>query len=91
MVYENNSWHLIEGMGRNFLKDGNINLKAFDKKADCLRKKTEEFKEAVKKSEEMSFIELKNYIARLKEEGFNAARYTVEPSMQRPQYPLLIL
>ena len=32
----------------------------------------------MKKSEEMSFIELKNYIARLKEEGFNAARYTVE-------------
>ena len=38
MVYENNSWHLIEGMGRNFLKDGNINLKAFDKKPIALEK-----------------------------------------------------
>lgn len=78
MVYENNSWHLIEGMSRSFLKDGNINLKAFDKKPIALEKKPEEFKEAVKKSEEMSFMELKYYIARLKEEGFNAAKYTVE-------------
>lgn len=78
MLYEKDGWHLIEGVSRKFIKDSNINTVSFEKESIILDKKPEEFKEAVKKSEEMTFFELRNYVARLKAEGFNVARYSVE-------------
>jgi lipopolysaccharide export system permease protein len=37
-----------------------------------------EFKETIKNPDEMSFAELRNYVARLRQEGFNVTRYVVE-------------
>jgi lipopolysaccharide export system permease protein len=78
MQYEKDEWHLIEGVSKKFLKDGAMDIKTFKKEPVALDKRPEEFKEAVKKSEEMSFVELRNYITKLKGEGFNVTRYVVE-------------
>ncbi len=78
MQYEKEGWRLINGVSKRFLKDGNIDIKQFDKEHIILDKTPEEFKEVVKKSEEMSFTELRDYIARLRQEGFNVTRYVVE-------------
>ncbi len=78
MQYEKDEWQLIKGMSKKFLKDGAMDIETFEKEPVALDKRPEEFKEAVKKSEEMSFVELRNYITKLKEEGFNVTRYIVE-------------
>ncbi|MEK6657846.1 MAG: LPS export ABC transporter permease LptG [Nitrospirota bacterium] len=78
MVYEEGKWHLIEGVLKNFLKDRNIDIKPFDKEYISLDKTPEEFKKTIKNPDEMSFAELRNYVARLRQEGFNVTRYVVD-------------
>jgi len=53
-------------------------VKSYDQKIIPLTFKPEDLKEVTKKSEEMSFFELKKYVGKVEEEGYDATTYKVD-------------
>ena len=53
-------------------------VKLYDKKKIPLAFKPEDLEEVSKKSEEMSFFELKKYVTKVEEEGYDATTYLVD-------------
>ncbi|RLC14652.1 MAG: LPS export ABC transporter permease LptG, partial [Deltaproteobacteria bacterium] len=53
-------------------------VKSYDKKIVSLAIKPEDLKAVLKKSDEMSFFELKKYVAKVEYEGYDATTYKVD-------------
>ena len=53
-------------------------VKSYDKKIVTLAIKPEDLGEVLKKSEEMSYFELKNYVTKVEYEGYDATTYKVD-------------
>jgi len=58
--------------------DVDYDVKLYDKKTIPLTFKPEDLGEILKKSEEMSFFELKKYVSKVEEEGYDATTYRVD-------------
>lgn len=56
----------------------NYDVKLYDKKIIPLSFKPDDLKKVAKKSEEMSFFELKKYVTKVEKEGYDATTYRVD-------------
>lgn len=73
----NGRWQITDGIKRQF-QGRLIKTFAIKNEAAPIDENPEELQTTEKIADEMSFIELKNYIAKLSLEGYDAARYTVD-------------
>lgn len=77
--YENNQWVLHECMDQQLDKKTNAYVITLTQILDKdLRLHPDDFKQIVKKSEEMNFNELLDYIHKVESEGYNATAYRVD-------------
>lgn len=84
----NNRWQLLNGVIRNFGVDGSINVKLFEIIEINIPVTWENFKNIERRSREMSYTELRNYIQKIQYAGYDATRYLVE-LYSKYSFPLL--
>lgn len=78
-VYESGKWVLEKVMKQSYNPDSNeYDVKMMEKESSDLTIKPEDLGIMAKKSEEMSFFELKEYVAKVKSEGYDATSYQVD-------------
>lgn len=76
-IWLNGTWQILEGTRRQF-RNGSIKTSVVKNEAAAIDENPEELQITEKIADEMSFAELKNYIAKLSLEGYDAARYIVD-------------
>jgi lipopolysaccharide export system permease protein len=77
--YLKGEWLLFEVMEQHLEKETNTyRTEYFDQKVEALPFSPEDLQRAVKKSEEMSFIELRDFTRKVEEEGYDATHYRVD-------------
>ena len=83
-------WHFSDGVIRTFYKDGTFSTDYFKEKDIKLRGTPEDLKEVQKRPEEMSLREIYRYVKKIRREGFDDTRYTVDMH-QKLSYPFISL
>ena len=78
LIFEGSEWHLISGIKREFLGDGQVRTTTFDKEKFYLDKTLEDFKQVEIHEDRLKYDELKNYVKKLTSEGYGATRYWVD-------------
>jgi len=78
MDWVDNKWVLSKVVSYAFKEKGGIKVKKFKEQVVEIPEKPEDFKRVQRLSEEMTFSELSNYIARLRSEGYNPVKYIVD-------------
>lgn len=73
----NGTWQITNGTKRQF-RNGSIKISAVKNGAAPIDENPEELQITEKIADEMSFTELKDYIAKLSSEGYDATRYIVD-------------
>ncbi|HEY4484863.1 MAG TPA: LPS export ABC transporter permease LptG [Nitrospiria bacterium] len=76
--YENGGWMMHDGRIRAFGLDGTVTERAFTLEPIALARKPGEFKELDVDTDKMKFFDLKRYIDRLKQDGYDVARYQTD-------------
>ena len=77
--YESGDWVFENVIHQVHSKDSNsYEVKTYDKKHIPLALKPEDLGSVAKKSEEMSFFELRKYVQKVTKEGYDATRYKVD-------------
>jgi lipopolysaccharide export system permease protein len=77
--YKNGKWVLENIIEQTHTKNSmEYDVKLYDKKTIFLAFKPEDLGEVSKKSEEMSFFELKKYVKKVEQEGYDAITYKVD-------------
>lgn len=76
-MWLNGRWQIIDGIKRQF-QGRNINTSVIKNEVMPINENPEELQITEKIADEMSFNELKNYIAKLSSEGYDATRYIVD-------------
>ncbi len=78
-VYENKRW-VFEGIIEQTHKDNTLDydVKLYDKKHIPLAFKPDDLGDISKKSNEMSFFELRKYVKKVEQEGYDATTYKVD-------------
>ncbi len=78
-AYRSGRWILDRVMEQTYNPDSNdYDVRLVKTKISDLKIKPEDLGVMVKKSDEMSFSELRNYVAKVEEEGYNARSYRVD-------------
>jgi lipopolysaccharide export system permease protein len=75
--WENTGWRLYHG-SRFHYTAGGVEPSAFETLPLRMEGKPEEIRRVEKKADEMSYRELYHYVAKLRREGYNPARYVVD-------------
>jgi lipopolysaccharide export system permease protein len=78
-VFDNGQWQLFNVLEQNYSEDGRESgINAYDDKHYDLDIVPADLKNVVKKSDQMSILELRDYIKKVKSEGYDATRYIVD-------------
>jgi len=70
-----NKWHFYNLVNRTFNADGSIEIEVASEKIISLKETPADFKVARKDPEEMSYAELKDYIAKIENSGYTIPEY----------------
>lgn len=76
--WSNGRWRFYDGAVRDFDEKGSIQVSLFKEEDFTLPENWETFQRMERKSEEMSYTELQNYIQRIQSAGYDATRYQVD-------------
>jgi lipopolysaccharide export system permease protein len=76
--WEGQGWLFYGVSIRNRQKDGSFKAESFPKKKISLPENPQDFKIVERSPEEMTFSELKDYIKKIKSEGYDVTRYQVD-------------
>src|SRR3989338_4474526 len=91
LLYENGGWVLVSGVSRTFHPDQLVRSQPFDRLPIQLNQKPEDFRRAVRiDSEALSLRELAAYVERLRQDGYNPARYATD-LFGRTAFPFVCL
>ena len=77
-LFENNRWLLEDVMLQHWAADGNFEVVWHDQMPQTLDFSPDDLRQVVKRSEEMGYQELKEYIEKVEAEGYDAAIYRVD-------------
>jgi lipopolysaccharide export system permease protein len=83
-------WRFYDGAIRVFDEKGSVQVTAFKEEDFTLPEHWETFQNMERKSEEMSYTELRNYVQKIQSAGYDATRYQVDLN-SKLSYPLLNL
>ena len=89
-IWKNGVWKIEEGTVRKVQEDGGYDLEKFDDLFLEIPETPETFARKIKQPEEMSFLQLKKFSERVKNEGYDNTRYLVDMNMKLA-FPLLNL
>ena len=79
LLNEDGQWLLVSGMSRTVGADETVKTKAFDRLPITLNQKPEDFRRMLRvSSEALSLHDLSAYVNRLREDGYNPARYATD-------------
>jgi lipopolysaccharide export system permease protein len=79
LLNEDGQWLLVSGMSRTVGSDQTVKTKAFDRLPIALNQKPEDFRRMIRvSSEALSLRDLSAYVNRLREDGYNPARYATD-------------
>jgi lipopolysaccharide export system permease protein len=81
---------LSDGAVRNFEEGGSIRTTRFEEMEYALQEHWDSFQTIERKSRELSYTELRNYIRKIQASGYDATRYLVD-LYSKYSYPLLNL
>jgi lipopolysaccharide export system permease protein len=91
LQYENGGWVLLSGISRTFQGDQGVRSESFDRLSLQLNQKPEDFRRAIRiDSDALSLRELSAYVERLREDGYNPARYATD-LFGRTAFPFVCL
>ncbi|MFQ5900654.1 MAG: LPS export ABC transporter permease LptG [Thermodesulfobacteriota bacterium] len=76
--WEEGRWNLKDAAITNFSNDGSIKITNYSEKSITLSKEFKDFQEMERNADEIGFMELWRYIDRLKMDGYEVVRYTVD-------------
>ena len=74
----NDAWQFKDGIERNFLPNGEVDVAKFETKTYTISKTPDEFKMARKQDDEMSFTEIRAVVKKMRAEGYPATSYEVD-------------
>ncbi|MDP2646811.1 MAG: LPS export ABC transporter permease LptG [Desulfobacterales bacterium] len=77
-VYGQGNWHLQGVMEQNFTQAGENRVTLHDDRVEKLNFVPDDLKRVVKKSEEMNFKELYDYVRKVESEGYDATAYRID-------------
>ncbi|MCP4119813.1 MAG: LPS export ABC transporter permease LptG [Desulfobacteraceae bacterium] len=78
-LFENGQWRFFNVLEQNYAGDGrDSDIKSYDNKAYVLDIVPDDLKNVVKKTDQMSILELREYIKKVEFEGYDATRYIVD-------------
>jgi lipopolysaccharide export system permease protein len=80
MEWVNERWLLSKGTVYDFPASGPVSSREFDRQFVDLPEKPEDFRQVERLSEEMNISELRSYITRLKNEGYNPTNMSGDPT-----------
>ena len=89
-IWVNGAWQFSDGMIRDFDESGSIHLTPFSRIELSLPENWKSFQEIERRSKEMSYSELRNYIQKIQAAGYDATRYLVD-LYAKHSYPFLNL
>lgn len=79
LLYENEGWFLVSGFSRTFQGDQGVRSQSFDRLPIQLNQKPEDFRRTIRiDSDALSLRELAAYVERLRQDGYNSARYATD-------------
>lgn len=91
LLYENEGWVLVSGISRTFQGDQGVRSQSFDRLPVQLNQKPEDFRHTVRiDSDALSLRELAAYVERLRQDGYNPARYATD-LFGRTAFPFVCL
>jgi lipopolysaccharide export system permease protein len=76
--WNGNEWTFCEVTMRNFLPEGEVVRETYDEKDIPIPEKPEDFKKGMRNPQEMTYRELKEYVEKLKSDGYDPTRYVVD-------------
>jgi lipopolysaccharide export system permease protein len=76
--YDGQQWVILSGIQRSFHDDGTIDIVTIQNQAISLDERPADFQQLDLSEDAMKFTELKRYINRLRRDGYQTSRYTVE-------------
>ncbi len=89
--YEQGGWVLVSGISRTFQADQLVRSQPFDRLPIHLAQKPEDFRQTVRiNSDALSLRELAAYVERLRQDGYNPARYATD-LFGRTAFPFVCL
>ena len=79
LVHEQGQWLLVSGVSRTFEADETVKSRPFGRLPLNLNQKPEDFRRMIRvSSEALSLRDLSAYVERLREDGYNTARYATD-------------
>jgi lipopolysaccharide export system permease protein len=91
LVHEEGGWTLVSGVSRTFEADGAVKSNAFNRLPLLLNQKPEDFRRTIRvDSETLSLRDLAAYVGRLRQDGYNPARFATE-LFGRTAFPFVCL
>ncbi|MGC1402725.1 MAG: LPS export ABC transporter permease LptG [Thermodesulfobacteriota bacterium] len=90
VAWKNGTWIFLNGLSQSFRPDGSYLSEPFIEKAVILPETPEDFRTQEKRSEDMTYSELKGYIQKIQKEGYEATRYIVEKQI-RLAFPVVCI
>ena len=78
MVYEDDQWIMTNAVERRFITDGEITERYEMLPASFLQVKPSDFARIDLRPEEMNYLQLRNYIASIRQKGGNASHFLVD-------------
>jgi lipopolysaccharide export system permease protein len=88
--WDGEGWIFTQVSIRKFSPSGEIDTTIYDEKAIPITERPEDFKKGMQNPNEMTYLQLQEYIERLKIEGYNATRYVVDLH-KKLSFPFLTL
>jgi lipopolysaccharide export system permease protein len=76
--WNGNGWTFYEVNMRNFLPEAEVVRETYDEKDIPIPEKPEDFKKGMQDPNEMTYRELKEYVEKLKSDGYDPTRYVVD-------------
>jgi len=76
--WHNNQWVFREVVTRSFKRDKTVKTSCQQRAVIPLKETPETFKQEIRKPEEMSYLELKEYIEKITREGYDITKYSAD-------------
>ena len=88
--WNGNGWTFYQVAIRNFPPSGEVLTEIYDEKDIPIPEKPEDFKKGMQNPNEMTYLELQEYVERLRMEGYDSTRYVVDLH-RKLSFPFLTL
>jgi len=76
--WNGNGWTFYQVAIRDFLPGGEVSMEIYDERNIPIPERPEDFKKGMKNPDEMTYRELKEYVEKLRGEGYDFTRYVVD-------------